>query len=236
MNVTPSGIEGVEMCGPETPEFKVALVDIVSPEIRDLLLPSLPFSVIVGNRSELAITLLGVRFDMTGPKAKQYSVVHYADTLRNPEKTDLGPGAKRFVCAEAAYTALAIRSDAAPATRSRMNLENLRRMLQIRASLDCVAFSDGSFHGPDSQGGLERFAQERSSESGLLAQVLKLESPSLAPIEELLFNAVQDPVDRARRAIARKLIEALESGGREELIRRAKNWRCRMPLTRQAAG
>src|SRR5207245_115255 len=103
---------------------------------------------------------------------------HYADTLRNPEKSELRPGARRFVCAEPAYTSLVIRGEAVPDTRGRMNLDNLRRMLQIRASLDCVAFEDGTFQGPDSQGGLNRFTRESAAEAALLAQILEHETGS----------------------------------------------------------
>jgi len=232
MKVTPSCVEGVRLHGPDAEQFERALTGILGRAPRELLRPALPFSVIVENASRNAIALLGVRFDMTGPKAKQYSVVHYADTLRNPEKAELRPGANRFVCAEPAYTLLVIRGEAVPQTRGRMNLDNLRRMLQIRASLDCIAFDDGAFHGPDSQGSLERFTLERAAETALLAQVLGLEGSAIALTEAILYEAVQDPVQRGRRTVARKLIEGLESGGRDELLLRARNWRCRMALSR----
>lgn len=232
MKVIPSSVEGIAVYGPDAPEFEPALVSILGRAPRELLRPALPFSVIVENQSNRSVTLLGVRFDLTGPKAKQYSVVHYADTLRNPEKTELRPGARRFVCAEPAYTSLVIRAESVASTRGRMNLDNLRRMLQIRVSLDCIAFDDGSFHGPDSQGALERFTNESDAEKLLVAQVLELEAGSISAIEAILFAAVQDPEDRGRRTVARKLIEGLESGGRDELLQRARNWRCRMPLKR----
>jgi hypothetical protein len=232
MKVTPSSVEGVPIHGPDEDRFEAALTDILGRAPRELLRPALPFSVIVENASCKSIALLGVRFDMVGPKAKQYSVVHYADTLRNPERAELRPGAKRFICAEPAYTMLVIRGEAVPYTRGRMNLDNLRRMLQVRASLDCVAFDDGSFHGPDSQGSLGRFTMENVAETALIAQVLDLEAAHIASIEKILFEAVQDPLERGRRTVARKLIEGLEAGGRDELLARAKSWRCRIALSR----
>ncbi|MES1257361.1 MAG: hypothetical protein ABUS51_02980 [Acidobacteriota bacterium] len=235
MKVTASGVDGIILYGSDSPEFERALTLILGRAPRELLRPALPFSVIVENTSDRAVALLGVRFDMVGQKAKHYSVVHYADTLRNPEKADLRPGVKRFVCAEPAYTSLVIRGEAVASTRGRMNLDNLRRMLQIRASLDCVAFADGTFHGPDSQGAFERIARERKAESTLLAEVLAIESAPIAAIEAVLFEAVQDPAERGRRTVARKLLEGLESGGRDELVSRAKSYRCRIPLTRKVA-
>ncbi len=235
MKVAESTVGGVKVFGPEAPEFEPHLVNILGRAPRELLRPALPFSVIVENAADRAIALLGMRFDMTGPKGKQYSVVHYADTLRNPEKADLRPGTTRFICAEPAYTSLVLRGEVVAETRGRMNLGNLRRMLQIRATLDCVAFDDGEFHGPDSQRAFERITVEREAELALLAEVIRLETGPIATLEALLFEAVQDPEERGRRTVARKLIEGLASGGRDELAARVAAYRCRIPLKREAA-
>jgi hypothetical protein len=192
----------------------------------------LPYSVIVENHADRPLALLGVRFDMTGQKGKQVSVVHYADSLRNPEKADFKPGTKRFICAEPAYTTLVIRGEAVPNTRGRMNLDNLKRMLHIKASLDCAAFDDGRFLGPESQDAFSRFARERESELALLEQVRQMAGEPIASIEAVLFEAVQDSADRGRRTASRKLIEGLEAGGRDELMARTNSYRCRIALTR----
>ena len=172
MKVLVSSVAGVAVHGPDSPAFSEGLFDILGRAPRELLLPALPFSVIVENNSTRTIALMGVRFDMVGARAKQYSVVHYADTLRNPQKADFRPGVRRFVCAEPDYTALVVRGDVSATTRGRMNLDNLRKMLQIRASLDCIAFEDGEFRGPDSQDAFGRFAREREIEGALLEEVL----------------------------------------------------------------
>ena len=152
--------------------------------VRDLLLGREPdealraaarFSVIIRNKADRAIALLGVRFDMVGERAKRYSVVHYADTLRNPEKADLLPGAIRFVCAEPLYTELVLRrkiSQREADKRARMNLDNLAKAREIRASLDCAAFDDGQFAGPDSLGAFARLRAEREAEIAFLDEVL----------------------------------------------------------------
>src|SRR4051794_17098924 len=93
MKIAASRVPGVKIYGPDAPEFDPALFGILGRAPKELLAAALPFSVIVENASTQAISLLGVRFDMTGPKAKQYSVLHYADTLRNPEKAEPRPGA-----------------------------------------------------------------------------------------------------------------------------------------------
>ena len=232
MKVAPSTVEGIVVLAPDSPEFGDGLTRILGRAPRELLQPAVPFSVIVENNTERTVALMAVRFDMAGPRAKQYSVVHFADTLRNPEKSDFRPGARRFVCAEPAYTSLVIRGDVAANTRGRMNLGNLRKMIQIKATLDCIAFEDGEFAGPDSQGSFERFASEREVEASVIAEMLSLEGSPVSTLEDALVRSIQDPHERARRGVARKLLESLGSGGPDEMFRRARAFRHRIPLWR----
>ena len=51
-------------------------------------------------------------------------------------------------------------------------------------------------------------------------------------IEGFLYKAVEDPEDRTRRMISRKMLEALKAGGTAEVAARASAWRCRIPLWR----
>jgi hypothetical protein len=60
-----------------------------------------------------------------------------------------------------------------------------------------------------------------------------MESEENPALERMLFAAVQDPVERGRRLVSRKLIEGLQTGGRDELFSRARAYRCRIPLYRQ---
>lgn len=233
MKVLPSPVPGVAVHGPDSPEFEAGLTSILGRAPRDLLRQAVPFSVIVENLSASAIALLGVRFDMLGPRGKHYSVVHYSDTLRNPQKGDFLPGALRFVCAEPEYTAMVLRGAGAAPTRGRMNLDNLRRMLSMAAALDCVAFDDGRFFGPDSQGAFGRFTEERESEAAMVAEALARECDPLIALENWLCAAVQDDRNRARRQVARKLLEALDQGGPAAMAERARAHRCRMMLWKE---
>jgi hypothetical protein len=228
----PSPVDGVLIHGPDSPSFEVGLLSVLGRAPRELLKPALPYSVIIENQTAQTVAFLGVRFDMVSPRARQYSVVHYADALRNPAKAELKPGVKRFICAEPEYTALVIRGDVAANTRGRMNLDNLRKMLQIKASVDCVAFEDGRFVGPDSQNAFDRISAEREMEEALVAEVAKLCAGPGSELESLLFQAVQDPDNRARRGAARKLLEAYEAGGTEVARERAQNFRFRTAVWR----
>ncbi len=229
MKISPSGVAGVTLLGPGSEEFELALAPLLGRAPRELLASALPYSVIVANDSSRSIALLGVRFNMTGPYAKKYSVIHYADSLRNPEKADFLAGTRRFVCAEPSFTALLLRRDGDLSSRGRSNLDNLRRMLDIGASIDCVAWDDGRFEGPDTQGAFERLARQREMEQMFVDQTPAM---SLAAAEKLLLEAAEDPQDRARRAIARKLLEALQSGGRDAMLNVARSHRLKIAVWR----
>ncbi len=232
MKVLPSTVADIVILGPDSPAFADVITEILGRAPRELLRAALPFSVIVENHTSRTIALLGVRFDLLGAKGKLYSVVHYSDTLRNPQKGDFRPSTRRFVCAEPEYTALGLSGGSAPQTRGRMNLDNLRRMLSIVASVDCVAFDDGQFQGPDSQGAFERFGKERESEMKLLEDALAMAEKPLTEIENWLSAAVQDERERVRRAVAKKLLEALDTGGAQGMVARARAHRCRIALCR----
>jgi hypothetical protein len=232
--VEPSSVKGVELIGPGAVEFGEALESILGRTPDDVLKPALPYSVIARNKDARAIALLGIRFDMVGRQAKPYSVIHYADMLRHPEKADLKPGAMRFVCAEPLYTDLVLRREREVDQRGRMNLENLRTVLRINASLDCVGFDDGQFAGPDSLGAFDRFERERDAEIALIAEIGKPEDAI-----ETLQRAMEIPVEQARdraliarRVLARRLHESYEAGGLDEMIARARSHRVRIKLWR----
>ena len=237
MQVEPSSVPNVDLIGPDAEGFKEAVELLLGREPDGVLIPALPYSVIARNTDSRAVALLGVRFDMTGAQARTYSVTHYADTLRHPEKATLTPGAMRFVCAEPLYTDLVLRRGHEIDRRGPMNLANLRRILRIGASLDCAAFDDGQFVGPDSLGAFDRLESEREAEILLVDEVLR---PACA-IDTLLKQALEIRPDKARdrallarRVLAKRLSEGLAADGLDGVAAVARNHRLRIGLWRQA--
>jgi hypothetical protein len=230
MQVQPSSVADLDLIGPDAAEFQAAVESLLGRPPDDLLTPALPYSVIAGNNGPRAVALLGIRFDMEGPRSKPYSVVHYADTLRHPEKAGLAPGAMRFVCAEPLYTDLVLRRGLEIAPRGPMNLDNLRKVLQIRASLDCAAFDDGRFAGPDSLGAFDRLETERVAEMALLAEVLRPD----CHIETLLEQAMGHRDVPGGRMLARRLSEAFAAGGLDEVAACARSHRPKIRLWRES--
>jgi hypothetical protein len=233
MKVEPSEVEGLELIGPDAEEFDGAIEALLGRKPDGVLRPALRYSVIARNNDLRTVALLGVRFDMGGRDGKTYSVVHYADTLRYPEQADLTPGAIRFVCAEPLYTDLVLRRGHEVERRGRMNLENLRRMLRIRASIDCAAFADGQFAGPDSLGAFARFERQREAERTLIEEILRCEHPVDVLRETMEAGASRDDAALARRTLARRLYAAFEAGGKDEAVEETRNHRLRMKLWRK---
>jgi hypothetical protein len=225
---TEASVARVGLIGPEDAEFLPELEKLwggfLNGSPGDVLRPALPFSVIAQNKAGRTVALLGVRFDMRGDRGKSYSVVHYADSLRYPENADLKPGASRFVCAEPLYTSMVVRREISVDPRAPMNLANLRKALGIRASIDCVAFDDGQFSGPDSLGAYERLAGERIAEEEFLASLRAGKSP-----ETLLADASENA---GLRALARKFHGAFVAGGAAEVADLAAVHRYRIALRR----
>ena len=220
MKVVPSTIEGVTLIAPDDAMFEAELAPLLTRVTREQIAAAIPFSVIVKNQADRAIAMLGMRFDMLGPRAKPQSVVHYADSLRNPEKADLRPGTARWVCAEHSYTSLVLRGEGETGRRERLTLDTLRQMLSIQASIDSVVFDDGRFTGPDTQKAFERLNEERAAEISLLEH----------PDETYLRRAAEDMKSAHRRVFARTLLQKAETSGWEELREFAKKYRVKIPV------
>lgn len=218
--------DAVALHVPDSERFKQALNTILGGAPGEWLKPALPYSVIAENCSSQALSLIGVRFDLTSRKGKKMSVIHVADTLRNPEKTEFAPEAYRFFCAEAEYAAVVARGGAEVSRRAQMNLQNLRTMLRVRVSLDCIAYSDGRFEGPDTGGAFERFARQRAAEQSLISAVLGRQVTRDELVEAL------NGADSARRALAGKLLDALSTGGAQGMLEFARLHRVRAELMR----
>ena len=238
MTIDPGIIANLDLLGPAEDAFLPAVETLLGRPADGVLKAALPYSVVAVNRTPRAVALLGVRFDMQNPRAKAYSVIHYADTLRHPENAALQPGAMRFVCAEPLYTDFVLRRATEVHARALLNLHVLRQALEIRASIDCAAFDDGEFAGPDSLSAFERFATERQAELSLLAEILV---PG-APAERIVGNCINalaamtsDRAVLARKVLARRLQEAQQSGGSGALAECARAHRVRVALWRAQA-
>jgi hypothetical protein len=235
MKVEQSKIPDVELIGPDAPEFHKEVNTLVGSEPEGLLLEALSYSVIVRNAASRSIALLGVRFDMLSPTGKPCASVHYSDALRNPGCATFGPATTRFVCAEHGITSAVLQREAGGLPdsphyrRLLMNLGNLRKMLSITASLDCIAYEDGEFDGPDRGDAYARIGEEREQERAFVAQLDRTPKTRLPSY----LNDAQEKT--ALKSIARILLTVLNEYGREEMLARAQAHHFKIKLWRKAS-
>jgi len=231
MRIEPSGIDGVELCGPGSDTFKAALLALGQADPDPALRAALPWSVVVSNRTMRPISLLGVRFDMMGRSGKPYSVVQYADMLRQPGHSVIAADGVRMLCAEPFYSELVRgRQPDSPeaAERARMNIENLSQARNPRASIDCIAFDDGEFLGPDSRGAWDRLATEREAEATLIESVTSTAHPGKWLEQELKKSTSVRP----RRILAARLKVLFDTESEAAAVECARGHRLRIALWR----
>ena len=235
MQVQPSEVPDIELIGPEMPPFRAAIEQLLGRPPDEFIEPALPYSVIARNCGLRAVHLLGIRFNMVGPKGKPYSTVHFSDTLRHPDKPGLtANGGMRFVCAEPFYTSLVLQRERQTNKRAQLNLATLSKAARMVASVDCLAFDDGQFLGPDSRETFDRLRSQRKAEIAFLKEILKpgcpiakslrkaLEAPSISP----------DRAAMARRALAKKLFDRYGLEGRDAAVELARNYPLKIRLWR----
>jgi hypothetical protein len=233
MKVEPSKVPDVELIGPDAPEFRKELNTLVGSESQGILLEALPYSVIVRNGALRRIALLGVRFDMLTSTSKPCASVHYSDALRNPECATFRPTTARLVCAEHGITNAVLQRevgglpDSPHYRRLLMNLSNLGKMLSITASLDCIAYEDGEFDGPDQGCAYNRIEEEREQEQAFVAQLDRTPKTRLRSY----LNDAQEKT--ALKSIARILLTVLDEYGREEMLARAQAHHFKIKLWRK---
>ena len=170
MKIHPSQIEGVEI-GPAT----------------DLPPLATEFGVMITNWTDQTIAFVGVRFDLIRPDGRLAASVQYGDMLRFPEVADFVPGGTRFVSIEHGVTESVRQGlrveDHLGYRRILTNLQGLRRMLGISVSLDCIAFADGRFFGPDLGEAFTRLCSEREAELQFRSRILAMKSITLASLQ-----------------------------------------------------
>ncbi len=222
MRILPSTVEGVEIAESDD-----------SIEIHDPFpTRALDYSVAVINRSHMAIAFLGVRFEMVKRDGKHAIAMQYSDALRHPEQSEFVPGMARLISIEHGVTQAVLEGvsiESIPGyQRILMNLDNVRKMSSVTASIDSVAFTDGSFHGPDKAGSFTRLASERDAEVHFRERVLESGPMPEPEFAELLRLTIDLPVLRRFSRLLDLYVEA----GREAVLEVMSAHKVRIPLHR----
>jgi hypothetical protein len=233
MVVAPSSIAGVDVLVPGTAEFEGALTRLLGGHHFDGVRDSLPYSVIVRNRTARRIVLMAVLFEVQPtPGANLKRTLKRVGNLE--AFADAGVGIKAgglwFVSLSNADGAVNGHDVAAYAgSRGSLAAAEMNNRLadsaSIACSLDCILFEDGSFVGPDR--GLagkvrtyDRLMKSILGETEILAHVSSMRGNTFEEVKAYLTHQAgqgqSDPLDMYAQAVAgraRSMLRALEIAG-----------------------
>ncbi len=159
--VTPSQIPGVQVYGPDTPEFAKHLSDLaVETKTRADGAAYLSRAIVVINSTNRPIAKFVVRFDYLNAAGEMIAENQWQEPYQPFE-----PGAVRLITVSGGVLAEAIRShwpaDLIARTTRIPERDGIARSPLIRASVDSVLFTDGDFFGPDVAGAWGRLIAEQ---------------------------------------------------------------------------
>lgn len=225
LTVVPSTIPGVELAGPESPEFQTLVTQIVGTDRPVGLLASLPYGVVIRNTTSQAIAAIdtvwtaGDRVLLNAAGAMFDKPILYVKpgqaVLAIPPGLLQNPGQLRIF---------------ANGTTEGHRLENFRNPGNVTVAVDAVVFESGQFAGTDRYGAFEQWQAQIQAPRHLAASVLqKRETQSIGEIaswiEELAAVRRPPPDPHAQDTVfaARVLLAAYQSKGEGELYSRAQS-------------
>jgi hypothetical protein len=224
--IQPSAIAGIQMMGPQSPEFTAAVAQIVGSEQPYALTAWLPCGVVVRNNSSQVLAGICVVWTMAldagplGGAGGGCSSTLWYDSPSN----QLQPG----------QAALAIPPqilhkprDLKPALRGNWlgNLPNLQRAPRVGIMLDSVAFASGQYVGSDTIGEYEYLQAVLNAPGSVAATLLaKKASETISDIVKWLQSVEAqsrqggaDDNARLSGSVARGMLKVYESKGEAAL-------------------
>ncbi len=225
LTVLPSTIQGVELVGPESPEFGALVTQVVGPDRPIGLAASLPYGVVIRNRTSQAI----VAIDTVWTAADRI-LLNAADAMFNKQILYVQPGQMALAIPPGIFQNPRQLQVFANGTTEGHRLNNFQNPGNVTAAVDGVVFESGQFAGANRHGAFEEWEAQIQAPRDLAASVLrKHESQSVGEIvswiEELagVRRSPADPHTRETVFSARVLLAIYRSKGEAELYSRAKS-------------
>lgn len=225
LTVLPSTISGIELVGPESPEFGALVTQIVGPDRPIGLAVSLPYGVVIRNRTSHSIAAIDTVWT-----AADRILLSAADAMFNKPILYVKPGQMALAVPPGLLRDPRQLQTFANGTTEGHRLENFRAPGNITATVDAIVFESGQFAGANRYGAFEEWEAQLQAPRDLASSVLqKQESQSLGEIVswiEGLAAVRRSPADpHAQQTIfsARVLLATYRSKGAAELYSRAKS-------------
>ena len=225
LTVVPPTIQGIELVGPESPEFEALVTQIVGTDRPFGLVASLPYGVVIRNRTSEAIAAIGTVWT-----AADRILLSAADAMFNKPILYVKPGQMALAIPPGLLQNSRQLQIFAHGTTEGHRLDNFRNPGNVAATVDAVVFESGQFAGPNRYGAFEEWQAQLQAPRDLAASVLqKQESQSVGEIVSWIegLAAVRrpaaDPHTRETIFSARVLLAIYRSKGEAELYSRAKS-------------
>jgi len=225
LTVVPSTIQGIELVGPESPEFESLVTQIVGPDRPLGLVASLPYGVVIRNRTPEAIAAIDTVWT-----AADRILLNAADAMFNKSILYVEPGQMALAIPPGLLQNSRQLQIFANGTTEGHRLNNFQNPGNVTVVVDAVVFESGQFAGANRYGAFEEWEAQLQAPRDLASSVLqKQESQSLGEIVSWIegLAAVRrppaDPHTRETIFSARVLLATYRSKGEAELYSRAKS-------------
>jgi len=182
----PTQLVGIELVGPESPEFNTLVAKLVPDAgIRATLRPALAFSFIVRNTGVRPIQWITVRFDYTSPA----TLKPVAGTI-SQAYDGLPKGAFDLFLPSGAVSKL---YGARPVQGSLTHVSELRSSPVVKASVDSIIYSDGQFAGPDRASRFPRLSRDSQEFNELVQELRGMKGQPVEVIRTRLEQISKEP-------------------------------------------
>lgn len=225
LTIVPSAIQGIELVGPQSPDFDARVTQIVGTDRPVGLAVALPYAVVITNRTSQAIEAINTVWTTT-----DQILLNAEDAMFNKPILYVNPGQAVLASPPGILQNPRQLQIFANGSIEGHRLENFRNVGDVTVTIDAVVFESGQFVGANRYGAFEQWQAQIQAPRDLATAVLqKQASQSIGDIVswlESLAAVRRPPADlHARETItaARVLLAEYRSNGQAALYSRAKS-------------
>lgn len=168
LTVVPSSIHGVELAGPDSPNFDALVTQIVGPERPAGFAAALPYTLVIRNRTSEAIAAIDTVW--TTP---DQILLNAADTMFDKAILYVKPGRAVVVSPPGILQNQRQMQIFANGSTEGHRLENFRHLEKVTVAVDAVVFESGQFVGANRYGAFEQWDAQVHAPRDLASAVLQ---------------------------------------------------------------
>jgi hypothetical protein len=223
LTVSPGTIAGLELVGPESPEFTTLVTQTVGTERAVGLAAALPYGVVVRNRTSQAIAAIDTIWT-----AADRTLLNAADSMFGRPILYVKPGQTALLVPPGVLQNSRQLQIFANGTTAGHRMENFVNPGNVTVTVDAVVFESGEFVGENRYGAFEAWDAQLRAPRELASSLLqKRETQSVGEIVSWVEGLAsvrrppKDPLAQEMTLAARGLLAVYRSKGEAEFYARA---------------